>query len=158
MASCILRNDPDALIVPFECEVRSLSLDPGDTVLTNAQKLADLCGGGTDCSSALQYLLDEKICPDVVIFVSDNESWMDSDGECREQTETLRLWEELKKKNPSAKLVNIDIQPYGTTQTLEREDIANVGGFSDAVFDFVANFVSAPTVEHWVERIEKTVL
>lgn len=158
MASCILRNDPEAVIVPFECEVRSLSLDPRDTVLTNAEKLAELYGGGTNCSSALQYLLDEKVYPDVVIFVSDNESWMDSGDDLAGKTETLRLWDELKKKNPSAKLVNIDIQPYGTTQTMDREDIANVGGFSDAVFDFVANFVSASSAEHWVEVIEKTVL
>ena len=34
-----------------------------------------------------------------------------------------------------AKLVCIDIQPYGTTQAKSRPDIINVGGFSDAVFD-----------------------
>lgn len=99
-----------------------------------------------------------NICPDAVIFVSDNQSWMDSEGGRWGQTETMRLWDELKAKNPSAKLVNIDIQPYGTTQTLDREDVANVGGFSEAVFDLIANFVSAPNADHWVEMIEKTAL
>ena len=40
------------------------------------------------------------------------------------------------------KLVCIDLQAYTTTQALEREDILNVGGFSDAVFSVVASFLS----------------
>ena len=41
------------------------------------------------------------------------------------------------------KLVCIDIQPYGSTQAPERDDILNIGGFSDAVFNVVASFLSA---------------
>ena len=40
------------------------------------------------------------------------------------------------------KLVCIDIQPYGSTQAPERSDILNVGGFSDAVFNVVASYLS----------------
>ena len=39
------------------------------------------------------------------------------------------------------KLVCIDLQPYGTTQAPERDDILNIGGFSDAVFSVVAAFL-----------------
>ena len=35
-----------------------------------------------------------------------------------------------------------DLQAYTTTQAPEREDILNVGGFSDAVFSVVAAFLS----------------
>ena len=35
-----------------------------------------------------------------------------------------------------------DIQPHAMTQALERRDIPNVGGFSDAVFGVVAGFLS----------------
>ena len=40
------------------------------------------------------------------------------------------------------KLVCIDLQAYTTTQAPEREDILNIGGFSDAVFNVVASFLS----------------
>ena len=42
----------------------------------------------------------------------------------------------------SPKLVCIDIQPYGSTQAPERADILNIGGFSDAVFNVVASYLS----------------
>ena len=40
------------------------------------------------------------------------------------------------------KLVGIDVQPNTTTQAPERADVLNVGGFSDAVFDVVAGFLT----------------
>ena len=40
----------------------------------------------------------------------------------------------LQARNPRARLVCIDLQPYATTQAAERDDILNVGGFSDQVF------------------------
>ena len=58
--------------------------------------------------------------------------------------------------NPKAKLVCIDIAPYGTTQAQTREDVLNVGGFSDAVFDQIAAFANGQTgSDHWVGEIEK---
>ncbi|MGI9465731.1 MAG: hypothetical protein ACR2OA_01275 [Rubripirellula sp.] len=39
------------------------------------------------------------------------------------------------------KLVCIDIQPYGSSQAPERDDILNIGGFSDAVFNVVSSFL-----------------
>jgi 60 kDa SS-A/Ro ribonucleoprotein len=41
----------------------------------------------------------------------------------------------------SPKLVCIDIQPCGSTQAPERDDILNIGGFSDAVFNVVASYL-----------------
>lgn len=43
---------------------------------------------------------------------------------------------------PGPKLVCIDLQPYTTTQTAERADTLNVGGFSDAMFSVVAAFLT----------------
>ena len=94
---------------------------------------------------------------DVVILVSDNESWVD--GVRRGATETMLQWERIKQRNPDARLVCIDMQPYGTTQAMERDDILNVGGFSDAVFDVVASFAEGRLgAEHWVGEIEKIAL
>jgi 60 kDa SS-A/Ro ribonucleoprotein len=59
-------------------------------------------------------------------------------------------------KNPSAKLVCIDLQPNRTTQALERKDVLNVGGFSDEVFEVVERF-AAGTLDsaHWIGLIEE---
>ncbi len=67
----------------------------------------------------------------------------------------MEEWQRFKLRNPSAKLVCIDIQPYGTTQAKEQADILNVGGFSDAVFDVIAKFTEASlNADHWVGEIE----
>ena len=157
MASCILRRNPNAVVIPFEDKVRHCTLNPRDSVITNAQKLAKLNGGGTNCSCAMKYILRNKINPDVVIYLSDNMSWIDSDRNhsWRDCTETVACWDKLRQNKPNGRLINIDIQPYGSSQTLNRADIANVGGFSDVVFDFVAQFAQGLSPQHWVEQIER---
>ena len=157
MASCILRRNPNAVVIPFEEKVRRCTLNPRDSIITNAQKLANLNGGGTNCSCAMQHILDNKINPDVVIYISDNESWVDtahthSWNNC---TQTVAAWDKLHQNKPNARLINIDIQPYRSSQTLNRADIANVGGFSDAVFDFVAQFAEGYAPQHWINLIDQ---
>ena len=156
VASAILRKNPTAEILPFECGVVNIALNPRDSVMTNAQKLASIGGGGTNCSAPLKQLNRAKSNADLLIYVSDNESWMDSTRAWNSGTETMRQWNEFKTRNPQAKLVCIDIQPYATTQAQERADILNVGGFSDQVFTLVSEFANGNlTAEHWVGVIEK---
>ncbi len=153
MAAAILRNHPSARVLPFEHAVVSLKLNPRDSVLTNAGKLAAIGGGGTCCSAPLARLVEEKAKVDTVLLVSDNESWVDAKRQGA--TETLKQWTLLKRDNPRAKLVCIDLQPYGTTQAQEQKDILNVGGFGDAVFDVIAHFSSGSfDAGHWVKAIE----
>ena len=49
---------------------------------------------------------------DLVVFVSDNESWADAKGS--RGTGTMREWSVFKQRNPQARLVCLDIQPYAT--------------------------------------------
>ncbi|MCA0243810.1 MAG: TROVE domain-containing protein [Proteobacteria bacterium] len=157
VAAAVLRKNPRARVLPFEQDVVKLSLNARDSVMTNAQALAAIGGGGTNCSAPLAMLNRERAAVDVVILVSDNESWVDASR--RGATQTMREWEVLKQRCPQARLVCIDIQPYATTQAAERRDIMNVGGFSDAVFTMMALFAKGKTgAEHWVGEIEKTSL
>ena len=157
VAAAVLRKNPAARVLPFEQDVVKLSLNARDSVMTNAQALASIGGGGTNCSAPLALLNRERAMVDMVILVSDNESWLDANR--RGATQTMREWEVLKNRNPQARLVCIDIQPYGTTQAAERRDIMNVGGFSDAVFTMMASFAEGKTgAEHWVGEIEKVSL
>ena len=154
VAAAVLRKNPQARVLPFEQDVVKLSLNPRDSVMTNAKALAAIGGGGTNCSAPLALLNKERAQVDLVMLVSDNESWVDANR--RGATQTMREWEALKQRNPQARLVCIDIQPYGTTQAADRRDIMNVGGFSDAVFTMVARFAQGQTgAEHWVGEIEK---
>ena len=153
VAAAMLRTNRQTRVIPFEQEVVPLMLDPQARLAVNAAKLAAVGGGGTNVSAALAMLNAEKALVDLVVIVSDNESWVDAGR--RNATATMREWDRLKRRNPAARLVCIDIAPYGTTQAASRADILNVGGFSDAVFDTVARFVSGETRD-WVGIVNQT--
>lgn len=152
VAAAVLRTNRTAQVMPFEVSVVNLVLDPYARVAVIAVKLAKIGGGGTNVSAPLAELNRKKAKVDTVIIVSDNESWIDPAR--RGSTATMDEWNKLKGRNPGAKLICIDIQPYGTTQAKNREDIMNVGGFTDAVFDAMARFANNETRD-WVEIIEQ---
>src|SRR5205085_3314363 len=125
---------PRAEVIPFESDVVEVHLNPRDSVMTNAEKLASLPCGGTNCSAPLRWLNKRKAVGDVVVYVSDNESWVDAPIYGRfggSRTETMRQWADFRARNPGARMACLDIQPYSTVQAIEREDILNIGGFSD---------------------------
>jgi 60 kDa SS-A/Ro ribonucleoprotein len=153
MSAAVLRTNRNALVLPFETRVREMELNARDAVMTNASKLAAVGGGGTNCSAPIAWLNEKSERADLVILVSDNQSWVDARG--AGPTETMRQWGAFKERNPRAKLVCIDVQPYANTQTQERDDVLNVGGFSDEVFEVVNAFAAGELrAGHWVERIE----
>ena len=153
VAAAMLRNNRHATVIPFEQDVVNLSLNARDSVMTNAQKLASVGGGGTNCSAPLAMLNRQQALGDLVVYVSDNESWVDAKG--GRGTEMMRQWERFKYRNQEARLVCIDIQPNGTTQAVERADVLNIGGFSDSVFQLLADFASGRmNRDHWVGVIE----
>lgn len=157
VAAAIMRKNPDTEVIPFDTEVRAHRLNPMDSIMTNAQTLAGFGGGGTDCHIALADVNRRNGMGDLVIYVSDNESWVDS-GRYR-GTAVMEEWNKFRKRNPQAKLVCIDITPNGTTQAHDREDILNVGGFSDQVFDVIARFIElGNNKDLWVKTIESTKL
>ena len=153
VAAALLRKNEETLVLPFENDVVRCDLNPRDSVMTNAQKLAAIGGGGTNCSAPLARLNQHKVKADLVIFVSDNESWIDAKR--NGATATMHQWNVFKERNPKAKLVCVDVTPYGTTQAIERDDILNVGGFSDDVFKIIAAFAAGQLgAAHWVGEIE----
>lgn len=157
VAAALMRKNSATLVLPFAVDVVKLDLNPRDSVLTNAQKLAAIGGGGTNCSAPLRQLNRDKVKADLVVFVSDNESWLDARR--HGATAMMQEWTAFKRRNPNAKLVCIDIQPYGTTQAAEQVDILNIGGFSDAVFSLIAAFATGELhPDHWVGVIEEMML
>jgi 60 kDa SS-A/Ro ribonucleoprotein len=157
VAAAVARMNRDAVVMPFENVVRTIPLNMRDSVMTNAEKLAAIAGGGTNCSAPLKSLNARSAKADLVIFISDNQSWVDA--RASGPTEMMRHWAAFKERNAGAKLVCIDIQPQGTTQALERADVLNVGGFSDEVFDVVNAFAAGSlSPGHWIEKIEEVLI
>jgi 60 kDa SS-A/Ro ribonucleoprotein len=164
VAAAILRKNPDATIIPFAHVLYpKLRLNPRDSVVTNAEKLIRCGGGGTACSLPLAELNKRRQKADVVIYVSDNQSWLDSGGWGggywnSGATASADQWATFKRHNKGAKLILNDIQPYTNTQVKEQKDVYNIGGFSDAVFKFLSVVTGAGKSDHWTDVIAKVPL
>ena len=159
VSAAMLRTNPKARVIPFEQITVNVQLNPRDSIMTNAQKLANIGGGGTACSAPLALLNREKADVDLVVIVSDNESWADCGQHWSGKTGLMKEWDILKQRCSEAKLVCLDIQPYTTAQAQNRRDILNIGGFSDQVFTLIGSFAEQGMgTDFWVEEIEKTEL
>ncbi|HEX7721199.1 MAG TPA: hypothetical protein VF397_03515, partial [Pyrinomonadaceae bacterium] len=157
VAAAVLRRNQRTEVLPFEYDVVKVNLNSRDSVMTNAAKLAAVGGGGTNCSAPLALLNRHRARGDLVIFISDYESWVDAGG--GRGTATMREWNVFKQRNPNARLACIDVQPYRTVQAVEREDILNVGGFSDQVFEVISEFARGElNANHWIGVIESVAL
>ena len=159
VSAAMLRTNPQARVIPFEQITVNVQLNPRDSIMTNAEKLANIGGGGTACSAPLAMLNREKADVDLVVIVSDNESWADDSQQWGATTSLMKEWDILKRRCPEAKLVCLDIQPYTKAQARNRHDILNIGGFSDQVFSLIGSFAERGMgTDFWVEEIEKTPL
>jgi 60 kDa SS-A/Ro ribonucleoprotein len=164
-AAAILRRNPDSVVVPFDDHVHEVRLDPNDTILSLAERLAKYGGGGTNCALPLQFANTARGERKYVgcVIVSDNESWI---GAGRHgSTGVMTAWSNFVKNQvrlngkdfTGPKLVCLDVQPNTTTQAPDRSDVLNVGGFSDAVFDVIAGFF-AGDASRFVSEVEKVEL
>jgi 60 kDa SS-A/Ro ribonucleoprotein len=162
VAATVLRKNPQAEVIPFESNVVEVRLNPRDSVMTNAEKLAKLPCGGTNCSAPLEFLNRRHAKGDLVIYVSDNESWIDSPHYGRfggSATQTMKEWAKFRQRNPQARMVCIDVQPYATVQAKEQADILNIGGFSDQLWEVITEFARGElNADHWIGVIEEVIL
>lgn len=158
ITAAVLRKNASARVIPFEQTVVNLRLNPRDSVMTLANQIASVGGGGTNCSAPLRMLNAEGSRADLVIYVSDNESWMDVPRWGGASTAMAQEWAIFKKRNSRAKLVCIDLTPNTTAQVTTAPDRLNVGGFSDAVFDVIRSFMDAASPDAWVATIEEVKL
>ncbi len=153
IGAAVLRRNPRAIVMPFNTEVLPLELNPLDTIATNTAKIAALVQGGTACSAPLQLMNAERKSADLVIMVSDNQSWADM-ADPNGNTQTMKQWRRLKARCPKARLVCVDLQPSATVQCKEQQDVLNIGGFSDQVFTLIASFARGEMKpDHWLSVI-----
>lgn len=141
VSAAVRRRSPGATVVPFS-------------------------GGGSSCVTPLRWLNARDEAPDVVVFVSDNQSWSEyrrSAGSSSSTRGTVMAeeWERLRVRNPKARLVLVDLSPRPPSQPLTsgRDDVLHVGGFSDAAFDVIATFARGGLAgAPWLDEIEAITL
>lgn len=154
VSATILRRNPTSTIIPFSDRPHPTRFEPRDTILSTADKFATLPSGGTDCSSALAWANANRKEADLVVYVSDNQSW--ADAYRGDMTGLMAQWRLFKQRNPKAKMVLMDLAAQPTSQGPSSKDILNVGGFSDAVYSVIDAFVEGG--EGWAQRIESVPL
>ncbi len=77
-AAAILRRNPDSIVIPFDTAAYEAKVDPGDTILSLAERLARYGGGGTHGSIPLNEANTKygKRRFAGCVLVSDNQSWV----------------------------------------------------------------------------------
>lgn len=153
-AAAILRRNPESVVIPFDQSAYRVKLDPSDSILSLAARLASYGGGGTDCSlpivTANRDYSKQKFAG--IVLVSDSESWIykgcpwfygasGSTGVVEQWNKFVKNQQRLQGESARPKLICMNLQPYATTQAPERPDVLNIGGFSDAVFEVVSSFL-----------------
>ena len=150
-AAAILRRNPDSVVIPFDTAAYEAKVDPSDSILSLAERLAKYGGGGTNCSLPLaaanaQYA-NRRFAG--CVLVSDNESWVgtgrarldgrdDRVADVRRATRSGCTATALQARSWSASTCSRTRPPRPRSAS----DILNVGGFSDAVFSVVAAFLA----------------
>lgn len=146
----------DVKVITFHNDAKEISLNLKDSLATLATSI-NTPGGGTNCNSAMELIKNHynlsKTDKIAVVFVSDNCSWNEYSGYSAigNNTPLAKTWRDVRNKVAAGKLVLIDIQPGTTTPNKTSNEVLNVGGFSDAVFDVVAKFINNST--SWAEVI-----
>jgi 60 kDa SS-A/Ro ribonucleoprotein len=149
-AAAIVRRNPGSVIIPFDTTAYDTTWTGGESILDLAARLARHGGGGTNCSLPLAHANSKHRNEAFAgcVLVSDMESWVGAGS--HGATGVVTQWHEFLKNQlrlqgkdvMPPKLICINLQAYTTTQAPERDDVLNVGGFSDAVFNVVASFLA----------------
>jgi 60 kDa SS-A/Ro ribonucleoprotein len=160
-AAALVRRNPGSVVIPFDTSAYNVEVGANESILDLAGRLARYGGGGTDCSLPLaeanRAYRDRRFAG--CVLVSDMESWVGtgSGGSTGIMTQWQKFVANQKRLHGSdaagPKLVGINLQAYTTTQAPERDDVLNVGGFSDAVFQVVASFLGDDS-ERFVREVE----
>lgn len=138
-ASAMLKASPNALVLPFEHDVVTVKLSARDSIMTTADKLARIGGGGTAVSAPVSYLLKAKpdTAIDTFIGITDNVEWAtDRWG----NQGFLPTWNEYTGKiAPNAQAFLVTIAPYRhAVAPQETPNVHYIYGWSDSVLKYIA--------------------
>jgi 60 kDa SS-A/Ro ribonucleoprotein len=156
IAASMLRNSDSVDVLRFTTTSERIKLNPDNSVFENTKTIGSI-SGGTAVSSPVRQLNDEKALADLVIIVSDNESWADRAGYYNQEQSGSSLmgeWKKFKDRNPNAKLICIDLAANNHTQAISAKDRLNIGSFSDNVYNVIHSFYkNTNSNDFWIDQI-----
>lgn len=154
----IWRQNPNAQLIPIDTSVHTHKMSARDSILNNAGVLARFGGGGTSLDVALAHV--KASAPDVVVILSDNESWADltatgswHSGYGGSRASMGDRWRDLVAANPNAKLICVDLAPYSDLTNKDSTNVLNLGGWTDEMFPLIASFVNGDQTK-WVDAVK----
>jgi hypothetical protein len=125
---------------------------PGDNILQSATELRKLngkVGYSTNGFKVIDYLVENKIIIDKVMFFTDCQLWNSTGG----NTSIERSWNRYRQIAPRAKLYIFDLAGYGQSPLkIINSGVYLIGGWSDKVFDVLSAVDKGTSA---VERIMK---
>ena len=144
-------------VFAFGSNVGEVRYTKNDTVLGISQKVHDTDIGGynTNGYKCIQWLIDHKVMPDRVIFLSDMQMW-NSGGYGYDGAPLCDVWAKYLKQGGKAKdtwLHSVHLNGYGDSVVDSGGHVNQVAGFSEKVFTMLLQTEGAvagtalPTVE-----------
>ena len=128
---------------------------------TELQKLQNSVGFSTNGYKVIDYLIDNNIAMDKVMFFSDMQMWnSDNDyrriaGSKRNNASFEKSWNKYKQLVPKAKLYIFDLAGYGQSPLrMLSNDVYLVAGWSDKVFDVLSAVDNGENAIDLINKVE----
>lgn len=166
-AAATFATNEDAKVIAFANDAKWVGgLNSKDSFNTNMGKIIAANGGGTNMEAAMQLIKTSGKPVGTIVFFTDMQTWIESGKRSTSiygdqgATAMAKTWREIKKAHPKARLVLVNLQPNGTTQIDEKApDVLHVGGFSDTMFEIIAEFAEGKWGDdHWLNVINRITL
>lgn len=148
-------------VVAFGSNPAPVRFSKTDTVLgiSKKTKKAEIGGYNTNGYKCVQWLIDNKMTPDRVIFLSDMQMWTDG-GSTEDRSCVADVWDKYLKSAAGAKNTWCHcVHMNGSGDNVVKGDRVNlVGGFSEKVFTMLAmaeglvGAAALPTIEQIREK------
>jgi 60 kDa SS-A/Ro ribonucleoprotein len=160
-AGGLLQNSPQSLLLGFDenAWVRRCQ-DRGTSLLKEIAHTSGIGGSKSDCAAPLRLLNERQETRDLVVIISDNQTWAD----LRQGTQSSirRQWDLFREGNPGARLVCLDLQPEVPVPWPNRPDVLCLSARCERVFpvitEFAAGGVTTPEQVDEVNRLSEVPL
>ncbi len=153
--AALWKRYPEALVLPFGTEVLPIrGVRVRDSLMTVAQGIGQLRGGGTDLSAPVTWLQTRHKVVDLFIGLTDSEDWGAGSGWHTQGF--LAAWQEYRRGvAPGAQAVLIQLAPNGTRVSPPSEkSVHYVYGWSDSVLRYVGHVAQGQSVVAHIRSTE----
>lgn len=131
-AAALMKAAPDSIVLPFEEDVVRINLNPADSIMTTAQRLTAIGGGGTSLCAPVEELIRRQQKVDMFIGITDNEEWVGRGF--------LKAWRQYKRTiAPEARAFLLTLVPTRSAPVPETErGVHFIYGWNDTVLQYIA--------------------